>query len=45
MEQIVEKIRTKKTTKVTDKTIKGSKKAVGKGGRNTAATIDYSYKI
>ena len=23
----------------------GSKKAVGKGGRNTAATIDYSYKI
>ena len=45
MEQIVEKIRTKKTTKVTDKTIKESKKAVGKGGRNTATTIDYSYKF
>lgn len=35
-EQIVEKQRPKKTTKSTGKTIKGSKKAVGKGGRNTA---------
>ena len=31
-EQIVEKLRTKKTTKSTGKTITGSKKAVGKGG-------------
>ena len=31
-EQIVEKLRTKKTTKSTGKTIKGSKKAVGKSG-------------
>ena len=37
-EQIVEKIRTKKTTKVTDKTIKGSKKSVGMGGLDSGLT-------
>ena len=38
-QQIVENLRTKKTTKVKGKTTKGSKKAVGKGGSKTIGDI------